>query len=396
MLYGFGRTQGLRRSFIILPLITLLSMVLISIFLTGVIRSNTLRETRRILEASAQFFSAAFLTEFQDREGNSPDWAQDYTSKLADQADIRITVIQEDGTVIADNWAQPSEMDNHALRPEISSALLGREDHTTRYSSTLNADLMYFARPLAPPSEFSGEQLVIRTASRLTQTEELLANSYRVIAIISGIIISLSIIVIITQLRAIQKPLSKILSAAEDIERGEWELDLYILRPYEFASIARAMKKMAKALKHQITDLNRQREELQRVFNLQKDVVMVLDRHQIIIQHNIPAARFLMKRESELHDSDFREDTLLDASTRRLTGSSMLSYVRSSELNRIFEEARDSGRLSRGRFTLYTDTAEHFECYITPITRFSRDHSISRNRQDGNQDQEDYLLVIYR
>lgn len=392
MIYGFDRSQGLRRSFILLPLITLLSMVLISIFLTGVIRSNTLRETRRILEASAEFFSAAFLSEYRDRNTTLMNWAQDYTRELAHQAEIRITVIREDGTVIADNWAEPALMDNHAFRPEIRSALLGRDEHTSRYSSTLDAELMYYARTLASEGEFPGESLIIRTASRLTQTEELLANSYRVIIIISSIIISLSILVIVTQLRAMQKPLSKILASAEAIERGDWDLDLYILRPYEFASIARAMKKMAKALKNQIHDLNRQREELQRVFNLQKDVVMVLNRHQIIIQHNIPAARFLLQRESEIHDTDFSSEMLLDQSTRRLTGSSMLSYVRSSQLNRIFEEARDHGRLSKGTFTLYSENAEQFECYVTPIMRFNFGDGVKHEQRD----EEDYLMVIYR
>ena len=37
---------------------------------------------------------------------------------------LRITVIASDGTVLADSWENPAQMDNHSQRPEVHAALV--------------------------------------------------------------------------------------------------------------------------------------------------------------------------------------------------------------------------------------------------------------------------------
>jgi two-component system phosphate regulon sensor histidine kinase PhoR len=66
----------------------------------------------------------------------------------------RITFIGLDGTVLGDSEQDPSSMENHATRPEISEALHGKEGSNIRFSSTMGYDMLYVAVPV-----FSGEQL---------------------------------------------------------------------------------------------------------------------------------------------------------------------------------------------------------------------------------------------
>ena len=59
--------------------------------------------------------------------------------------DLRITIIDADGTVVYDNEANDIEMPNHKDRPEIESALKNGEGSDVRKSSTLNKSTYYYA-----------------------------------------------------------------------------------------------------------------------------------------------------------------------------------------------------------------------------------------------------------
>ena len=59
--------------------------------------------------------------------------------------DLRITIIDADGTVVYDNEANDIEMDNHKDRSEIESALKNGEGSDVRKSSTLNKSTYYYA-----------------------------------------------------------------------------------------------------------------------------------------------------------------------------------------------------------------------------------------------------------
>lgn len=59
--------------------------------------------------------------------------------------DIRVTVIAQDGTVLCDNAADASLMENHGLRPEVKSAFLYGEGMDTRKSDTVGKNTYYYA-----------------------------------------------------------------------------------------------------------------------------------------------------------------------------------------------------------------------------------------------------------
>ena len=59
--------------------------------------------------------------------------------------DLRITIIDADGTVVYVNEANDIVMDNHNDRPEIESALKNGEGSDVRKSSTLNKSTYYYA-----------------------------------------------------------------------------------------------------------------------------------------------------------------------------------------------------------------------------------------------------------
>src|SRR5438105_6050613 len=64
---------------------------------------------------------------------------------LGQEIATRITLIAEDGRVLADSEEDPARMENHADRPEVRMARAGRIGTATRSSSTVHQRLMYLA-----------------------------------------------------------------------------------------------------------------------------------------------------------------------------------------------------------------------------------------------------------
>ena len=58
---------------------------------------------------------------------------------------LRITLINEDGTVIYDSMEDESKMENHRERPEIVSALAAGEGRAMRKSTTSTKHTFYYA-----------------------------------------------------------------------------------------------------------------------------------------------------------------------------------------------------------------------------------------------------------
>ena len=59
--------------------------------------------------------------------------------------DFRITLIENDGTVLFESSADPQEMPNHLDRPEIKSAIENGTGTDTRFSDTIGTEDYYYA-----------------------------------------------------------------------------------------------------------------------------------------------------------------------------------------------------------------------------------------------------------
>ncbi|MBS4929976.1 MAG: histidine kinase, partial [Clostridiales bacterium] len=68
----------------------------------------------------------------------------DYLERLPEEEN-RITLIENDGTVLYDSKVEISEMENHIERPEVQLAIENGYGEDTRYSDTLSDKTMYYA-----------------------------------------------------------------------------------------------------------------------------------------------------------------------------------------------------------------------------------------------------------
>ena len=60
-----------------------------------------------------------------------------FAKKYGRRQEVRITIIDMDGTVVGESEENPSDMENHKDREEVKKAMTGVSDSVTRRSSTL-------------------------------------------------------------------------------------------------------------------------------------------------------------------------------------------------------------------------------------------------------------------
>jgi two-component system phosphate regulon sensor histidine kinase PhoR len=87
----------------------------------------------------------------------------------------RITVVMPSGLVLGDSEEDPARMDNHAVRFEVKEALAGKTGIATRYSYTVNANMVYVAVPAMIDGRLAG---VVRTAMPVSAMRATLLTIY--------------------------------------------------------------------------------------------------------------------------------------------------------------------------------------------------------------------------
>ena len=74
---------------------------------------------------------------------------QEYVKKVSQGTNLRVTMISEDGVVLAESLVEAANMDNHSLRYEILRADKETFAHSVRESKTVKADFLYVAKKVS-------------------------------------------------------------------------------------------------------------------------------------------------------------------------------------------------------------------------------------------------------
>ena len=148
------------------------------------VQRNQLRIEMQLAARGVEFGGTVFFDDFQED-------------------DYRITWITADGTVLYDNEADTSVMENHLEREEIRQALAEGQGESARYSRTLSEKQLYFAQRLPDGS-------VLRlAATQATVWRLLLGLALPVVAVIAAAL-ALSFILASRLSKRILEPINSI------------------------------------------------------------------------------------------------------------------------------------------------------------------------------------------
>ena len=107
-------------------------------------------------------------------ESSWPAGVQGMANRLGEATQLRLTVIDSNGSVVGDSMVDEeelTELDDHRSRPEVIEALEQGLGVSQRHSSTLGQDMLYIAVPVAAPS---GDTAVVRAAKPLEHVHALI------------------------------------------------------------------------------------------------------------------------------------------------------------------------------------------------------------------------------
>ncbi len=222
--------------------------------------------------------------------GNVSD-LQRQVHELSPRLERRITVIAEDGVVLADSDADPAHMENHRMRPEVLDALgpstLGS---SARHSATVDNDLLYVARRLRTPD---GHTFFLRLSSALVPLDHELHLLYGAMAAVALLAMGIAAVLGFFLARRHAEPVRELANFADDLARGNLNRRIMIPTGGEIGMLTKSLNTMAESLTGLVAQSTRDRAELAAILASMSEGVIATDGRQQILLANSNAGELL-------------------------------------------------------------------------------------------------------
>ncbi len=202
---------------------------------------------------------------------------------------LRLTVVDENGKVLADTEEDSGVFDNHKNRSEVKSALLGTPASAVRYSTSLNQKMIYHAMPL----DCNGKRYVLRSAvttaeaGRVIDTSRL--NMFWALLFGAEIVLFLTFYIV----KKVRKPLINLQQSVKEIASGDLDRKIDIPEDSMIRELTMDIAKMTEQLKHQLSQVIFERNEREVLFNTMSEGVLLFKSDGFLIRANNAAADLL-------------------------------------------------------------------------------------------------------
>lgn len=282
---SFTGGRFFRRVFIRLGLLLAAGMVLLCA-VTWRITQNWLREN-----AHDHLGRVVSLASFElERSLDDLKRLEVETISMRDRCGYRLTVIAPDGRVLADSDAPPGEMENHADRPEIRTALAGKIGHHRRLSHSVGRSFVYCAGPIYRDSRLIG---VVRVAAPAAEIERSEAVLLQWIGAALAVALPITLTIAYFLARALARPVQHVSGLAERLATGDLNTKIDLQDDDEVGQVARALDKMRIHLADRIREGQQQRQDLEVTLGRLEEGVIATDRDGRVLTDNASARRIL-------------------------------------------------------------------------------------------------------
>lgn len=299
---------------LVLLLVTLAFVIL---FVAGVLRDDLLTQKERRLESQARMLQALWMAK--------PDAAP--IPSLGRSIGSRLTVIDADGTVLADSDGDPRQMDNHNSRPEVRQARAEGWGRHVRTSDTVRYDMMYAALL------DSATGIVYRSAVPLTRVDQEVGRIYTQILMAFAAIGALGALITAFLAHRIGAPLQKIRHVAQAIAGGNFSERAPLQGGEEVGSLAAAINRMSDELSSRMASLQAESTKLEAVISSMEDGVIAMDRRGIV-EHCNALARRLFELSMEPR------------------GLKVWELIRHREIEELAQRALEKGEIGRSQIQI--------------------------------------------
>jgi len=261
-----------KRIFVLYFLGLLALIIFLELYATNVVRKNYIDELKNSLS-----IQATLIAENIKFKGKT-----DFDSLCRDikkKTGTRVTLIAQDGKVVGDSDNDSAVMENHAGRPEVQQANISGTGYSTRYSETLQYDLLYVANKITANNTSKG---FIRLALPLTEINKSI-NALRVkINFVVIVLLLMSGAILAWQANEIRKYVSMITGYAGALSRGLFRKRLYIEGAGEFTDLAESLNEMAVELESAMRERDEETNRLSVILKSIPDALLLINTGDII------------------------------------------------------------------------------------------------------------------
>ena len=248
--------------------------------LTEVLVAATKKELHRDLLFNKQ------MLEEEAQEWQTTEQSNAWVERIALAFDIRVTLIDIDGEVIADSSVPPGKLyaiESHWNRPEVQDAIKTGYGERTRYSQTVKEHMLYMAVPVGFPKPYA----ILRFGKPIYDIGVFDTGIHKEIR--QGLFLALFVSLIAGFFAAffLARPLQALAKTAQKRMQGEFSGTIPVRSKDETGVLARTLNFMTV----EIIKLRRSEEWFQAVFSGIREAIIVTDAAGDIILVNPAASR---------------------------------------------------------------------------------------------------------
>jgi two-component system phosphate regulon sensor histidine kinase PhoR len=334
-------------------------MGVLGIYLTNSVRNSQLDNLRFHLEQEAKITAEASLPSLLG-QGDAPDIL---AKNLGKEIDSRITIIAPDGTVLGDSIEDPTTMENHSGRPEVKDALASGIGESTRFSTTLEEQMMYVAVPVTSQGKLLG---IARVALPLTTVENSVNHVTRTIILATVIITILAVLAAWLIARTTTRPIRQLTKASQGIAAGQMGQRIAVQTKDEIGQLAQAFNEMSSNLKTTVEAISMEKTKLANILANMADGVMMTNVEGDIILANPAAGKLFGFKEADavnkpiievVHDHEVDEVLKLCLKTGQEQNTQFESGIARRFL-RVIAVPIDKDNRPNGALVLFQDLTE--------------------------------------
>jgi two-component system phosphate regulon sensor histidine kinase PhoR len=275
-------------------LLIMLSMGILGAYTISSVRNTQLDNLSSYLINEAKLVADDALPALKSPDNNSE--ADSIAKTTGREIEARVTIIAIDGTVLGDSWENPQTMENHASRPEVTSALASGIGESTRYSITTSQNMMYLAVQIVDQGRVLG---VSRVALPTTVVENSVSDAIRTIAWATVAAALLVILAAAFITRMITRPVRQLTRAAVRLASGEFDQQIRIESQDELGRLGHAFTKMSANIKGKMAAISDEKSKLATVLASIADGVIMTDARSLILLANPAAGSLFNFQESQ-------------------------------------------------------------------------------------------------
>lgn len=275
-----------KRLFLIIMLLSVSASAMAFVFTTLIHHEFYVKDAENQLKTIVKLSSDS--AKWKD-EGSIRKSAAEILS--ASEYNIRFTLINKQGTVIYDSWAEEDTLENHVDRPEIKKAFADGYGEYTRYSDTISSDMYYYAVKI-------NDETVLRVSREIDSINAAFVGVMPMLVILFVVFAVINYAAASVFTRKILSPVDEMAWSLDDMLDGSEGSSLEIYD--EFEPLARKIHEQKMKINQYIDELKYERDTINIITENMKEGFLLLNKDKQILSINTSGKHMINNEKFDL------------------------------------------------------------------------------------------------